>query len=45
MVNDMLDLSKIQSGDIELATEPVNLKGLIAEITGQFASRIGFKET
>ncbi len=44
MVNDMLDLSKIQSGDIEIATEPINLKDMLSEICDQFIPRMNLKK-
>jgi signal transduction histidine kinase len=32
VINDILDLSKIESGKLALHYEPVNLRGLIGEI-------------
>ncbi len=40
LINDILDLSKIESGHIELRPEPIALRGLVQEIESIFSYRV-----
>jgi len=44
LINDILDLSKIEAGRLELQVEPVNIAGVLAEIRQIFSVRVMEKE-
>lgn len=43
LVNDILDLSKIEAGHIETQIETVNLERLLGEVLGQFSAQVRAK--
>ncbi|MET0333664.1 MAG: ATP-binding protein [Rhizobacter sp.] len=43
IINDVLDLAKVESGKFELSPEPVNLPQLVAEVTGMLQAEAGHK--
>ncbi|HSG67142.1 MAG TPA: response regulator, partial [Bacteroidales bacterium] len=44
LINDILDLSKIEAGGVEISLEPVNLRAVIKEISQIFAMKISRKD-
>ncbi len=44
LINDILDLSKIEAGGVEISLEPVNLRMVIKEVSQIFAMKITRKE-
>ncbi len=44
LINDILDLSKIESGKLELNLEPVDLKMILSEIQQVFSQKVRSKE-
>ena len=43
MIDDILDLSKIEAGKLELSTQPFDLTGLVRELVAIFACRAAEK--
>ena len=44
LINDILDLSKIEAGGVEISLEPVNLRAVIKEISQIFSMKISRKD-
>lgn len=43
LVNDLLDLTKLEAGKMELRTAPVNLKALVEEVVNMMSFQVGAK--